>query len=61
MLAFWPGSPDPEYLNYPESLSKWPEHGKILNEFIIRNHYQVIWENDMFQLLIKKTGFENDK
>jgi hypothetical protein len=42
MLAFWPGSPDPEYLNYPESLSKWPEHGKILNEFIIRNHYQVI-------------------
>jgi hypothetical protein len=61
MMAFWPGSPDPEYLNYPESLSKWPEHGKILNEFIIRNHYQVIWENEMFQLLMKKTGFENDK
>jgi hypothetical protein len=53
MMAFWPGSPDPEYLNYPESLSKWSEHGKILNEFIAQHNYQVVWENEMFQLLIR--------
>jgi len=35
-------------------LSKWPEHGKILNEFLTRNNYQVVWENEMFQILTKK-------
>ncbi len=54
MLADWPEKSDPDYLNYPEDLSKWPEHGKILNEFIARNNYQLVWENEMFQLLLKK-------
>jgi hypothetical protein len=54
MLVDWPVAPDPEYLNYPENLSKWPEHGKILNEFIAKNDYQVVWENAMFQVLLKK-------
>jgi hypothetical protein len=52
MLANWPGVPDPDYLKYPPYLSKWPEHGKILNEFIEKNNYRVVWENEMFQLLI---------
>lgn len=54
MLNDWPGSFDPRYLTYPEGLSKWPEHGRILNEFIARNGYKVVWENEMFQVLIKK-------
>jgi hypothetical protein len=52
MMADWPGKPEPDYLLYPTDLSKWPEHGKILNEFIAQNNYQVVWENDMFQLLV---------
>jgi hypothetical protein len=47
----WPTTPDRDYLSYPDELSKWPEHGKILNEFINQNNYQVVWENEMFQLL----------
>jgi hypothetical protein len=54
MLADWPDAPDPDYLNYPADLSKWPEHGKILNEFISGNNYQVVWENEMFQILSRK-------
>ena len=54
MLADWPDIPDPDYLNYPADLSKWPEHGKILNEFIATNDYQVVWENEMFQVLSRK-------
>lgn len=54
MLNEWPGNFDPEYLNYPEGLSKWPEHGRILNEFIDRNGYQVVWENEMFQLFVRE-------
>lgn len=54
MLADWPDAPDPDYLNYPADLSKWPEHGKILNEFISVNNYQVVWENEMFQVLVRK-------
>ncbi|HKJ41570.1 MAG TPA: hypothetical protein VKA27_05715 [Sunxiuqinia sp.] len=48
----WPSSTDPNYLSYPDSLSKWPEHGKILNEFMATNNYEVVWENEMFQVLI---------
>lgn len=54
MLADWPDAPDPDYLEYPADLSKWPEHGKILNEFIAKNEYQVVWENTMFQVLVRK-------
>jgi len=54
MLNDWPRVGDDNYLNYPENLSKWPEHGKILNEFLTRNNYQVVWENEMFQILTKK-------
>ena len=55
MLADWPGVPNPDYLNYPENLSKWPDHGKILNKFIAENEYHIVWENDMFQLLVKES------
>lgn len=54
VLDVWPSMPDPNYLNYPEGLSNWPEHGKILNEFIVIHNYHVAWENEMFQLLIHK-------
>lgn len=54
MLADWPAKAEPDYLNYPDNLSKWPEHGKILNEFIARHQYKVEWENEMFQLLMRK-------
>lgn len=54
MLNDWPGSFDQHYLAYPEELSKWPEHGRILNEFIVRNGYQILWENEMFQVLAAK-------
>lgn len=54
MLNDWPASFDPQYLAYPEGLSKWPEHGRILNEFIARNGYQIVWENEMFQVLTTK-------
>jgi len=54
MLSDWPGPADSDYLNYPDNLSKWPEHGRILNEFIVRNNYQIVWENEMFQLLVRK-------
>lgn len=53
MLANWPGSPEPDYLKYADGLSKWPEHGKLLNEFISQNNYWIVWENEMFQLLIR--------
>ena len=52
VLNDWPGTPEPDYLNYKVGLSDWPEHGRILNEFIAHNNYQVVWENEMFQLLI---------
>ena len=32
--------------------SKWPEHGKILNEFIEKNNYVVIRKNEIIQLLV---------
>lgn len=49
----WPnGRPEPGYLAYPESLSKWPYHGQILNQFIDKQGYKVLWENEMFQLLV---------
>jgi len=54
VLDRWPGTPDPQYLNYPDHLSEWPEHGKILNEFIAIHNYRIVWENDMFQLLVCK-------
>lgn len=54
MIANWPVKPEPDYLKYPTNLSKWPEHGIILNEFIAKNNYQVVWENEMFQLLIRE-------
>lgn len=54
MLAYWPDVQEPDYLNYPADLSKWPEHGKILNEFIAENNYMVVWENEMFQVLVRK-------
>ena len=50
----WPSTYEIAYLNYPATLSKWSEHGKILNEFIHQNHYFVVWENEMFQLLITR-------
>ncbi len=31
---------------------QWPEHEIVLNNFIQQYHYQVAWENEMFQLLI---------
>lgn len=54
MLADWPDTAGPDYLEYPADLLKWPEHGKILNEFIAKNDYQVMWENTMFQVLVRK-------
>jgi len=54
VLNDWPGSSEPDYLKYGDSLSDWPEHGRILNEFIERNNYQVVWENEMFQLLTRQ-------
>lgn len=54
VLDRWPGTPDPHYLDYPEGLSNWPEHGRILNEFIAINNYHIVWENRMFQLLIPR-------
>ena len=53
-LNDWPDSPVPDYLKYKVGLSYWPEHGRILNEFIERNNYQVVWENEMFQLLTRQ-------
>ena len=54
VLNDWPASPEPDYLKYKVGLSDWPEHGRILNEFIANNNYQVVWENEMFQLLINQ-------
>ena len=54
ILDIWPGSSEPDYLKYPSGLSDWPEHGKILNEFIARYNYHIVWENEMFQLLIRR-------
>jgi len=50
-LNDWPGYDEPDYLKYSDGLSDWPEHGRILNEFIVQNNYHVVWENEMFQLL----------
>jgi hypothetical protein len=48
----WPNKqPEPGYLSYPVDLSKWPDHGTILNQFIDTHNYRVLWENNMFQLL----------
>lgn len=52
VLNDWPGNSEPDYLKYSDGLSDWPEHGRILNDFIAHNNYQVVWENEMFQLLI---------
>lgn len=53
MLDVWPlKQANPIYLNYPKGLSKWPEHGKLLNLFIKKYKYKVIWENEMFQVLV---------
>ncbi len=52
-LAEWPADAAADrYLDYPDDLSKWPEHGRILNDFMHRNGYEVAWENNMFQLLV---------
>jgi hypothetical protein len=49
----WPaGQPEPGYLSYPAHLFKWPGHGAILNRFIDSHGYRVLWENEMFQLLV---------
>jgi len=48
----WPAEqPEPGYLSYPAHLFKWPGHGTILNQFIDKYEYRVLWENEMFQLL----------
>ena len=53
MLCEWPQkNASPNYINYPAELSKWPEHGTILNSFIEKYSYHVKWENEMFQLLL---------
>jgi len=54
MLNDWPAVGDENYLNYPETLTKWPEHGKILDEFLEKYNYQVVWQNEMFQVLTRK-------
>ena len=55
----WPkGQAESDYLSYPDDLSKWPEHGKILNHFIEKYNYEVIWENEMFQVLLLKGSIE---
>lgn len=53
-LINWPSTPDPDYLSYRDGSSHWPEHGRILNEFIALNNYHIVWENEMFQLLIHR-------
>ncbi len=53
MLNDWPHiKTEPNHLDYPKGLSKWPEHGRILNAFIGKYNYQVKWENEKFQLLL---------
>jgi len=55
MLNNWPSEQaEVNYLDYPTDLSKWPKHGRILNEFIKKYKYKMEWENEMFQLLISK-------
>jgi len=54
MLNDWPAVGDENYLNYPETLTKWPEHVKILDEFLEKYNYQVVWQNEMFQVLTRK-------
>lgn len=62
MLEAWPmDRAEPGYLDYPEEMSKWPEHGKILNEFIVEHGYTLAWENEMFQMLrISRKGKVTD-
>jgi len=62
MLEAWPMErAEPGYLDYPDEMSKWPEHGRILNEFIAEHGYTVAWENEMFQLLrISRKGKVTD-
>lgn len=54
-LEVWPiEKADPAYLAYPKELTDWSEHGIILNKFIEEYAYEVIWENEMFQVLSNK-------
>jgi hypothetical protein len=49
----WPKKhSNPHYFEYKEGISMYPEHGKILNHFIEEYNYKVIWENEMFQVLL---------
>lgn len=49
----WPeAKPHPDYLDYPGDLSRWPGHGRVMNRFIGDFEYEVVWENEMFQLLL---------
>ena len=46
-LDDWPETP---YVEYKD----WPEHATILDKFISQYNYNIVWENEMFQLLIAK-------
>ncbi|TKG94735.1 hypothetical protein EYV94_12390 [Puteibacter caeruleilacunae] len=49
-LEEWPV----DNVNGGNSYMQWPEHGVVLDNFIRKYNYVIVWENEMFQLLIKK-------
>lgn len=54
-IVAWPAdTAAKEYLDYPDDLSRWPAHGRVLNKFLDQQGYEVIWENNMFQLLLPR-------
>ncbi|WP_163709809.1 hypothetical protein [Mangrovibacterium lignilyticum] len=44
-LADWPS-------DGPGHFDDWPGHLRVLDEFTSQYHYQVVWENEIFQVLI---------